>query len=106
MADSRDASLAWAEQCRSARAEIRDELMTGTRTLAEVLHEDPGDEFRGRVRVQWILESVPGVRKIDVRRRLARLGIDATLELSELSPQDRDTLLSSDADTPDEGAPS
>ncbi|MFN7149578.1 MAG: hypothetical protein ACK4V6_08850 [Microthrixaceae bacterium] len=83
-AGTRDAALRWAASARSTRQQVRSELATGDTTLAEVLTRATTDPLVGQVKLLWALESLPGARKIDTRRRLAALGIDAAAPLSQL----------------------
>ncbi len=77
----RDA-LEWAEAARSRREGVRDELRSGAVDLAEVMSARTGDPALGAVRLLWVLESVPGARKISTRRALAALGVDAATPLA------------------------
>lgn len=84
MPGDRPAALEWAADVRQARADLRAELREGRRGLGEVLNEDADDELRGVAWVLWVLESRPGVRKIDTRRQLDSIGIDPSTELAGL----------------------
>lgn len=80
----RDAALEWAERARSMRHSLREELAAGRTTLEEVLRRAGEDELVGAVRLGWVLESLPGARKVDTRRHLDRLGIDGSAPLASL----------------------
>lgn len=57
---------------------------SGATTLSVVLDDAPTDDLLGRLRLLWVLESLPGARKIDTRRTLGRLGIDGDRALATL----------------------
>lgn len=92
-AGARDAALRWAASARSTRHQLRSELAAGDITLAAVLDRATTDPLVGQVKLLWALESVPGARKIDTRRRLAALGIDAAAPLSQLDGDQRGVVL-------------
>lgn len=89
--DERAAAFRWAASVRARRAELRRELSSGERTLGDVLRgADPSAD--GAVKVLFVLESLPGARKVTTRRRLADLGIAGAAQLRDLSAAERDLL--------------
>jgi hypothetical protein len=80
---SREAALAWASTARERRAALRADLSSGRRTLAEVLAARD-DAHDGRVRLLFVLESLPGAGKVATRRRLGQLGLDELTPLQDL----------------------
>jgi hypothetical protein len=76
-------ALRWAEHLRSVRRALRDQMSAGRVTLAEVLALR-GDPAVGAVRLLWVLESRPGARKVDTRRRMAAEGLPESLGLAEM----------------------
>jgi hypothetical protein len=92
-AGPRDAAFRWAAAARSTRHLVRSELAAGDATLAQVLARATSDPLVGQVKLLWALESLPGARKIDTRRRLAALGIDAATPLAQLDRAQRDAVL-------------
>lgn len=101
---SRREALDWAARCRREREAVRDRLATGSVGLADVLASADTDELVAPIRLLWVLESLPGARKVDTRRRLAALGLDGSTALGELSPADRRRLLAAFApDAPPAG---
>lgn len=89
----RDAALEWARRAREVRHSLRDELAEGRTTLEGVLERAGHDELVGAVRLGWALESLPGARKVDTRRRLAALGLDGAMPLAGLDASQRRTVL-------------
>lgn len=87
----RRAALDWAASVRQARTDLREDLGSGRVQLPDVL-EQPGDLVAG-VTVQYTLESLPGARKVDTRRRLAELGLDPATPLGDLAPEVRSVLV-------------
>ena len=79
----RAAALAWAERSRTRRSELRDDLRSGRRTLADVL-DARADDHDGRVRLLYVLESLPAAGKVGTRRRLAQLGLSETAPIRDL----------------------
>ncbi len=92
-ADARADALAWAEAARDARRQLRHDLSTATTTLAEVLERAPQDPFVGRIKLLFVLESLPGARKTDTRRTLAGHGVAADVAVGSLSPDERARIL-------------
>lgn len=84
--DDRAAAARWAERARSVRFATRGELRERRIDLPTVLALAHGDDLVGRIRILWILESLPGARKVDTRRRLAALGVAETTAIADLDP--------------------
>ncbi len=81
---TRDDALEWAAAARSRRELVRDELRSGAVDLASVMSARTEDPALGTVRLLWVLESVPGARKITTRRALAAMGVDAAMSLASI----------------------
>jgi hypothetical protein len=92
-ATARDEALEWARSARAARRQVRHDLSTGIVELPEVLVAAGSDRFLSTVRLLWVLESMPGARKIDTRRTLAHRGIDGELPLGELTDAERSNVV-------------
>ncbi len=73
--------------------ELRSELGEATTGLEQVLGSARTDPLTGAVRLQWVLESLPGARKIDTRRRLAEMELDPTVTLEVLGEDTVSRLL-------------
>ena len=67
-------ALAKAQEMRTKRMELRKELKAGTITLAEVLKRD--DEIVTRMKVKYLLESLPNVGKITALSIMEEIGIN------------------------------
>ena len=82
----------WVAASRQRRVELRHELASGERSLGEVLasQEVTGD---GATRLLYVLESLPGARKVATRRHLGRLGMSESVAIAELTSEQRDVLL-------------
>ena len=100
--DPRAAALAWAAGARAHRAELSRDLAAGVASLADVLAPGSGS---GGVTLLFVLESLPGARKVDTRRHLDRLGIDGSLLVRDVDAVQRTALLTEfPLDAPDTSA--
>ena len=88
----RDA-LEWAAAARARREQVRDELRSGAVDLATVMAARSQDPALGAVRLLWVLESVPGARKISTRRALVAMGVDAAMPLRSIDDTLAETLV-------------
>ena len=77
-------ALDWAARARAVRFALREQLAAGEVSLDDVLGRAGTDELVGAARLGWVLESLPGARKDDTRRRLAELGIDPAVPIDSL----------------------
>jgi hypothetical protein len=77
-------ALEWAAAARVVRHRVRDDLSAGRTTLVEVLQQAHVDPLVGQVKLRWVLESVPGARKVDTRRALGAIGVDEGTRLAAL----------------------
>lgn len=91
-AEDRARALAKAQKMRSARTELRQELKAGKITLAEVL-ERSDDEVVGKMRVKYLLESLPQVGKITAAKILEEVGIDEARRVQGLGNRQKTDLL-------------
>jgi hypothetical protein len=88
-AAGRTAALDWAGRARAARHDTREQLRAGATTLTEVLDRALTDELIGEIKLLWVLESLPGARKVDTRRTLGQLGLDEGARLRTLDATTR-----------------
>lgn len=91
-ASERDAALAWAQEFRVRREALRLDLREGRLTLDDVM-ADRHEGVDGAMKVLFVLESLPGARKVGTRRRLAELGVAETAPLRSLDDRTCAVLL-------------
>lgn len=82
-AADRDAAFDWARQFRLRCAALRLDLQEGRLTLPLVL-ADRHHAHDGAMKLLYVLESLPGARKVGTRRRLAELGVAEAAPLRSL----------------------
>lgn len=90
--DDRNNALAKAQEMRSKRMELRKQLKCGQVKLAEVL-EDRENEVVSRMRVKYLLESLPQVGKITAKKIMEEIGIDESRRIQGLGPRQKSFLL-------------
>ena len=89
--EQRAAALEKAAQARAARAEIKHRLKMGSMTLQEALDSD--DVNVGKLKVEVMLHSLPGVGKVKARRLMEEIGIADNRRVQGLGAQQRAALL-------------
>ena len=72
--DEKKKALAKAQEMRSQRAKLREKLKSGELTLRAVL-ENSSDEVIARMRVSYLLQSLPQVGKVTSERIMNEIGI-------------------------------
>jgi hypothetical protein len=92
-ADQRAAALKKAAEVRTLRAELKEKLKMGSVTLPEVLAQAKGDDVIGKLKVLALLESLPGVGKVQARRIMEEIGISESRRVAGLGAQQRESLL-------------
>ena len=92
--DQRAAALKKAGEVRAARAELKEKLKMGSVTLAEVLDKASSDDVIAKMKVQALLESLPGLGKVKAKRLMEELAIADTRRVGGLGAQQRQGLLS------------
>lgn len=91
--EQRQAALAKAAEARTARAEVKNKLKIGSLSLAEALAAADSDDVVGKLKVQALLESLPGLGKVKAKRLMEEIGIADTRRVRGLGPQQRQALL-------------
>ncbi len=91
--EQRAAALAKAAEARTARAELKEKLKMGSLTLADVLEKADTDDVIGKLKVQALLESLPGLGKVKARRVMEEIGISDTRRVRGLGAQQKQALL-------------
>jgi hypothetical protein len=95
----RQAALEKAAQARRVRAETKEQLKTGSLSLAALFERADNDEMVGKIKVLALLESLPGVGKVKARRTMEEVGIAETRRVQGLGAQQRAKLLEQFGDT-------
>jgi hypothetical protein len=91
--EQRAAALEKAAKVRRERAEVKDKLKMGTKTLSELLIEADSNETIGKMKVVSVLESLPGLGKVKARRLMETVGISDSRRLQGLGAKQREALL-------------
>ncbi|MCU1346797.1 MAG: hypothetical protein JWL70_3063 [Acidimicrobiia bacterium] len=91
--EQRTAALAKAAEARTARAEVKERLKMGSLTLPEALAQADGSDVIGKLKVQALLESLPGLGKVKAKRLMEELEISDTRRVRGLGAQQRKALL-------------
>ena len=90
--EDRSKALAKAQQIRSARMEARKQLKSGELDLAKVLN-DTDNEVYAKMRVKYLLESLPQVGKITATKIMEEIGIDEARRIQGLGSRQKAQLL-------------
>jgi ribosomal protein S13 len=77
---------------RSKRAELRAKLKKGSLTLQEVLNS-ADDEVIARMRVTYLLQSLPQVGKVTSDKIMREIGINENRRVQGLGKRQRELLL-------------
>lgn len=91
-AEERSKALAKAQQIRSQRMEVRKQLKAGKLSLADVLN-NPENEVYAKMRVKYLLESLPQVGKITAAKLMEEIGIDEARRVQGLGSRQKAQLL-------------
>ena len=90
--EERSKALQKAQQVRSQRMQVRKELKAGKLTLADILNE-PENEIYAKMRVKYLLESLPQVGKITAQKVMQEIGIDESRRVQGLGSRQKAQLL-------------
>jgi hypothetical protein len=90
--EQRAQALAKAAEARKKRAELKGELKSGKKSLADVLKRS-GDDIVGKMKVSNVLESLPGVGKVRAQKIMEELDISASRRVRGLGAKQRELLL-------------
>ena len=85
-------SLKKAQEVRSKRAQVRADLKAGKLTLEEVLQRT-NDEIIGKMRVVYLLESLPRIGKVRSLQIMDEVGIDESRRVQGLGVRQKEALL-------------
>lgn len=89
--EERAQALAKAQEMRTKRMELRKELKSGKVSLTEVLKRD--DEVVSRMKVKYLLESLPNVGKITAVSIMEEIGINESRRIQGLGKRQKAMLL-------------
>ncbi len=90
--EQRREALAKAADARRRRAELKDQLKSGSTTLRELLDRSE-DNVVAKMKVTSVLESLPGVGRGRARQIMERLDISETRRMKGLGTKQRQNLL-------------
>ena len=90
--EERSKALQKAQQIRSKRMEVRTELKAGKLTLEKVLSETENEVY-AKMRVKYLLESLPQVGKITTQKIMEEIGIDEARRVQGLGTRQKQQLL-------------
>lgn len=85
-------ALAKAQKIRSQRMEVRQQLKAGKLSLADIL-ADADNEVYAKMRVKYLLESLPQVGKITAAKLMEEIGIDEARRVQGLGSRQKAALL-------------
>ena len=91
-AEERSKALQKAQQIRSQRMEVRKQLKAGKLTLSAILSE-VDNEVYAKMRVKYLLESLPQVGKITAQKIMEEIGIDEARRVQGLGTRQKAQLL-------------
>lgn len=84
-------ALEKAQEMRRARAELRNKLKRGDISFAEILEKD--DPVVGRMRVSYLLKSLPRIGKVKAEKIMEEVGIDESRRVQGLGKRQKEALL-------------
>jgi hypothetical protein len=90
--EQRRQALEKAAEARRKRAEVKQELKSGKRSLSDILNLQT-NETVGKMKVSTVLESLPGVGKVRARKLMEKLDISASRRVRGLGAKQRSALL-------------
>ena len=92
-AEQRQAALEKAAEARRTRAEVKAKLKAGSIGLGELFDQGTRDDALAKLKVVSVLESLPGVGKVQARRIMEELDISESRRLRGLGRNQREGLL-------------
>jgi transposase len=85
-------AFARAQELRSVRTRLANELRSGELTLAELFDLEQRDPRVSDVKAVVLLEVLPGIGKVAARKALANVGRDESVRLGQLEAGAREQL--------------
>jgi hypothetical protein len=90
--DEKKKALKKAQEVRSKRAKIRQNLKAGKTTIREVL-DNINDDVIAKMRVVYLLESLPRIGKVKTKKIMNDIGIDETRRIHGLGNRQKQALI-------------
>lgn len=90
--DEKKKALKKAQEVRSKRAKIRQNLKNGKTTIREVL-ANINDDVVAKMRVVYLLESLPRIGKVKTKKIMTDIGIDETRRIQGLGNRQKQALI-------------
>ena len=85
-------ALKKAQQVRSKRAKVREDLKAGKMTI-EKIFKDVENEVIGKMRVSYLLESLPRIGRVRAKQIMEEIGIDSSRRVRGLGVRQTEALL-------------
>lgn len=92
-AEQRAQALQRAAAARVVRAEVKQELKTGSAKISQVIERGKSDDAIGKLRVSALLEALPGVGKVRAQALLEEYGIAQSRRVRGLGPRQAAALV-------------
>ncbi|WP_309974884.1 integration host factor, actinobacterial type [Arthrobacter oryzae] len=86
-------ALGKAAAARAARAEAKEQLKSGTLSVADLISSQDGDSALARMKVSEMLEALPGIGRVRAAAIMDELGIAASRRLRGLGIHQRRALV-------------
>lgn len=93
-AEQRSEALEKAAEARRIRAGVKKELKAGELKLSDVIKRAESDEIIAKLRVNSLLESLPGIGAAKAARIMDDARISPTRRVGGLGPHQREALIS------------
>jgi hypothetical protein len=90
--EQRAAALEKAAAARRARADLKVRLKASGTSLSDVLRDGHTDDAIGKMKVEALLEALPGVGKVRAQRIMERLEISPSRRVRGLGAKQREAL--------------
>ena len=90
--DEKRRALQKAQEMRTQRAQVRQKLKNGTLSLQEVL-DRVSDDVVGKMRISYLLQSLPQVGKVTSQRIMHEIGIHESRRVQGLGKRQRSALI-------------
>lgn len=90
--EQKRAALKKAQEVRSKRAQIREDLKQGKMTLESIFSQSD-NEVIGKMRVAYLLESLPRIGRVRTKQIMTEIGIDESRRVQGLGVRQKEALL-------------